>query len=147
MSSFPDVRLGVLAAGDLNAVRWVDLPSHVDDRGALTVAEGNRDIPFEIKRIYFVHDVRAERGGHAHRDTHQVVIAVSGRCEITLSDGQHENSYVLDDLRRGLYLGPMLYVRTGGFTAGTVLVSLASTHYDTARSIRSWPEFLAALGR
>jgi len=147
MSSSPDVRTGVLAAGDLNAVRWVELPSHVDDRGALTVAEGDRDIPFEIKRVYFVHDVRAERGGHAHRDTHQVVIAVSGRCEIILSDGQREDRYVLDDLRRGLYLGPMLYIRTGEFTAGAVLLSLASTHYDTARSIRSWPEFLDALGR
>ncbi len=132
-------------AGDLNAVRWVEFASHADVRGTLTAIEGGQDVPFDIKRIYFVHDVQAERGGHAHRDTHQVVTAVSGRCELTLSDGEREVSFVLDDLRRGIYIGPMLFIRTANFSPGTVLVSMASSHYDKARSLRSWPEYLEAI--
>jgi hypothetical protein len=133
------------APGDLDAARWIDLSSHTDDRGTLTVVEGGRDIPFDIKRIYFVHDVVRERGGHAHRDTHQVVTAASGRCELVLSDGTRERRFVLDDVRRGVYIGPMLFIRTIDFAPGTVLVSMASTHYDTSRSLRSWDDYLGAL--
>ena len=126
-------------------MRWIALPSHHDDRGTLTAIEGGQEIPFDVKRIYFVHDVKAERGGHAHRDTQQVVVAASGRFEIVLSDGEREAAYVLDDVRRGLYIGPMLFIRSHSFSEGAVLVSFASTHYDKARSIRSWPEYLDAI--
>ncbi len=126
-------------------MRSVNFPSHADDRGTLTAIEGGQDIPFDIQRIYFVHDVFAERGGHAHRETHQVVVAVSGRCELILSDGEREARFILDDVRKGVYIGPMLFIRTTNFSPGTVLVSMASSHYDKARSIRSWPEFLEAI--
>ena len=131
-------------AGDLDAVRWIDLPSHADDRGVLTAIESGVDLPFEIKRVYFVHDVIADRGGHAHRETHQVVTA-RGRCEMVLSDGSTERRYVLDDIRRGLYIGPMLFIRMTSFAPGTVVMSFASTHYDKSRSIRSWADYLAAI--
>lgn len=133
--------------GRLEDARWIDLPSHADGRGSLTVLEGNIDLPFDIKRVYFVHDVIKERGGHAHRDTHQVVIAAAGSFEIVLSDGARERSFVLDDIRRGLYICPMLFIRLRSFSPDTVFVSLASTHYDPKRSIRSWEEYLAAIGR
>lgn len=133
--------------GDLELVRWIDLPSHADDRGVLTAIESGRDVPFEIRRIYFVHDVVQERGGHAHRETHQVVTAVHGRCDIVLSNGTEERAWQLDTLPRGLYVPPMLFIRLTDFTADTVLASFASTHYDTKRSIRSWTDYLAAIGR
>jgi hypothetical protein len=133
------------APGRLDEVRWIDLPSHADARGVLTAAEGGRDLPFEIKRVYFVHDIVQDRGGHAHRDTHQVVVAAHGRFTITLSDGSRERAFVVDDLRRGLYVGPMLFIRLSDFSPGTVMVSLASTHYDTTRSIRSWADYVAAI--
>jgi hypothetical protein len=151
LDSVPDISvpqtgaLGSTRAGDLDAVRWIDLPSHRDGRGTLTAIEGGIDLPFEVKRVYFVHDVVADRGGHAHRDTHQVVVVASGRFDMTLSDGSRERSFVFDRITRGLYVGPMLFVRMTNFAPGTVMVSLASTHYDTARSIRSWPEYLAAI--
>ncbi|MDP1569400.1 MAG: FdtA/QdtA family cupin domain-containing protein [Vicinamibacterales bacterium] len=132
--------------GDLDAVRWIDLPSHADARGVLTAVEGGRDLPFAIARVYFVHDIVQERGGHAHRDTHQVVVAAHGQFTITLSDGTRERAFVVSDIRRGLYLGPMLFIRLHDFSPGAVMASLASTHYDTARSIRSWPDYLAAIG-
>jgi hypothetical protein len=126
-------------------VRWVDIPSHTDDRGTLTVVEGAIDVPFDIQRVYFVHDVTAERGGHAHRDNHQVVLAVAGSLTIELSDGTSSRSYVIDRITRGLYICPMLFIRITAFAPGSVMASLASTHYDKARSIRSWPEYLAAI--
>ena len=95
--------------------------------------------------MYLVHDVATERGGHAHRDTHQVVVAVSGRCELVLSDGTQERRFVLDDIRRGVYFGPMLFIRTTNFAPGTVMASLASTPYDKTRSIRTWDDYLAAI--
>lgn len=137
---------GPAAPGDLDAVRYVALPSHADARGVLTAVESGRDLPFEIKRVYFVHDIVQDRGGHAHRDTHQVVVAVSGRFTITLSDGTRERAFVMDDITRGLYLGPMLFIRLSHFSPGAVMASFASTHYDTTRSIRSWPDYLAAIG-
>jgi hypothetical protein len=133
------------APGNLDAVRWIDLPSHTDDRGTLTAIEGGTDVPFEIARVYFVHEVVRDRGGHAHRDTHQVVAVASGRCDLILSDGTRERRFVLDTVRRGVYFGPMLFIRTANFEPGTVLVSFASTHYDKSRSLRSWDEFVAAL--
>ena len=134
-------------AGNLDLVRWVDLPSHADDRGVLTAVESGQDLPFAIQRVYFVHDVILERGGHAHRDTHQVVTAVHGKCDMVLSNGQEERTWRLDRLPQGLYIPPMLFIRMTNFSPGTVLASFASTHYDTGRSIRSWTDYLRAVGR
>jgi len=133
------------SAGRLDDVRWIEFPSHGDSRGVLTAIEGGIDIPFEIRRLYFVHDVITERGGHAHRDTHQVVTAVSGRCELRLSDGKEERLWVLDRPTRGVLINPMLFIRMVDFAPGTVVAAFASTHYDTKRSIRSWDEYLAAI--
>ena len=121
------------------------MPSHTDARGTLTAVEFGLDVPFDAKRLYFVHDVVADRAGHAHQDTHQVLVAVTGQFTVTLSDGRAERSFVVDRIDRGLYICPMLFIRLAGFTAGAVMASFASTHYDKDRSIRSWPEYLAAI--
>jgi hypothetical protein len=134
-------------AGRLDLVRWVDLPSHADDRGVLTAVESGIDIPFRIERVYFVHSARSGRGGHAHRETYQVVTAVAGACEMQLSDGVETRTFVLDNPARGLFLGPMLFIRLQAFAPGTVLAVMASTHYDKTRSIRSWEEYLEVIGR
>lgn len=132
-------------AGDLDAVRWIAIPSHGDERGVLTVIEGEIDIPFRVERVYLLHHITADRGGHAHRETHQLVIALAGRCEMLLSDGVETRSYVLDDPTHGLLLGPMLFIRMQAISPDAGLVVLASTHYDKARSIRSWEEYLEAI--
>jgi len=132
--------------GRLDLVRWIDLPSHADDRGVLTAVEGGVDIPFRIERVYLVHHVTADRGGHAHRETSQVVTAVSGSCEMLLCDGVQTRSFLLDNPAHGLCLGPMLFIRMRNFAPGTVLMVMASTHYDKKKSIRSWEEYLEAIG-
>lgn len=138
--------LAQLPRGRLDDVRWLDLPSNKDPRGTLTAVESGQDIPFEIKRVYVLHDIVADRGGHAHRETHQLVTAVSGSFEISLSDGRDSRSYRLDRPTRGLLFGPMLFITMTGFAPGTRVMVMASTHYDPSRSIRSWPDYLAAIG-
>lgn len=130
----------------LDAVRWVELPSHGDDRGVLTAIESGIDIPFEIRRVYLLHHLEGDRGGHAHRDTHQIVIAGAGHALLVLSDGTGTRSFHLDHPTRGVYLGPMLWIRVEDISPGAVVVVLASTHYDKKRSIRTWDDYLAAIG-
>jgi hypothetical protein len=132
-------------ASVLDAVRWVELPSSVDARGVLTSIEGGQDIPFEIKRIFYMHHIVTDRGGHAHTDTEQVVTAAAGRFKMDLSDGVNTQSYVLDDPTRGVYTPPMVFIRLYDFSPGAVCLVLASTHYDIAKSIRSWEAYLEAI--
>lgn len=126
----------------LDRVQWVSIPSHRDGRGVLTAVESGVDVPFEIKRVYFVHDIVADRGGHAHRDTYQIVAAISGGCDLVLSDGRRERVMTLEDPTQAVFLVPMVFIRMRNFAASTVVLVLASTHYDKTRSIYSWEEYL-----
>jgi dTDP-4-dehydrorhamnose 3,5-epimerase-like enzyme len=130
----------------LDEVRWISLPAIHDDRGTLTAVEGTKDIPFEIRRVFYMHHVSADRGGHAHRDTDQVVIGIAGRHEIEVKDDRRSLTFVLDDPDRGLYLPRMTFTSLRAFSDGAVSLVLASTHYDRGRSIRTFEEYLAALG-
>ena len=130
----------------LDAVRWVELPSNVDERGVLTSIESGQDIPFEIKRIFYMHHIITDRGGHAHTDTEQVVTAAAGRFKMDLSDGVSTRTYVLDDPTRGVYTPPMVFIELYDFSPGAVCLVLASTHYDIEKSIRSWEAYLEAIG-
>ena len=141
-----DMQAPKLTPGRLDLVRWVSLPSHGDERGVLTAIESGVDLPFEVKRVYILHHIQSERGGHAHRDTYQLVIGVSGRCEMVLSDGTQSRSFLLDDPTRGLFLGPLLFIRMRNFTPDAAVVVLASTHYKKSSSIRSWEEYLQVIG-
>ena len=134
-----------MTGGRLDDVRWIDMPSHRDDRGTLTVIEGCRDIPFDIRRVYFVHDVVRDRGGHAHRLTHQVVVALSGSFDLTLADGASSRTFHLNAPTRGVLFGPMLFITMDNFSDDARSVTLASTHYDPSQSIRSWDEYLRAI--
>jgi hypothetical protein len=132
-------------AGDLDRIRWLDVPTHRDDRGALSVLESGLDLPFEAKRIYFLHDIVADRGGHAHRETEQVVIALHGALDLTLHDGRTSRTYHLDRPDRGLLLVPMLFITMTHFTPDTRMLVIASNHYDSKLSIRSWTAYLQAI--
>jgi hypothetical protein len=130
----------------LDAVRWVELPSNVDERGVLTSIESGQDIPFEIKRIFYMHHITTDRGGHAHTDTEQVVTAAAGRFKMNLSDGISTRTYILDDPTRGVYTPPMAFIELYDFSPEAVCLVLASTHYDIGKSIRSWEAYLEAIG-
>jgi dTDP-4-dehydrorhamnose 3,5-epimerase-like enzyme len=133
-----------LSRSSLDEVRWIDLPSNRDDRGVLTSIESGQDTPFSIERIFYMHHVVSQRGGHAHMDTDQVVVAMAGEFEMALRDGKSSASYRLDDPTRGLYVPRMVFIDIHGMSPETVCMVLASTHYDIARSIRSWEAYLEA---
>jgi hypothetical protein len=132
--------------GRLDLIKWIDLNPCTDSRGTLTAIEGTQTIPFDIKRVYFMHDLTAARAGHAHRDTQQLLIPVTGSCEVILSDGAETRSYECASPAKGLYIVPMLFIRVCHISPGAVILVLASTHYDKSRSLRSWEEYLEVIG-
>jgi dTDP-4-dehydrorhamnose 3,5-epimerase-like enzyme len=132
----------------LDQVRWLSLTDVKDPRGHLTAVEAGIHLPFEIRRVFYVHRVTpgVPRGGHAHRDTDQAAVAVHGSMRIDVSDGYVEKTYLLDAPERALYLPRMVWTRLYDFSPGCVLVVFASTHYDASMSIRTWAEYLAERG-
>ncbi len=125
----------------------VDLPKIADPRGNLTFIEGGRHVPFEIKRVYYLYDVPggAERGGHAHKGLHQLIIAMSGSFDIVLDDGLEKKRFHLNRSYYGLYVCPMIWREMDNFSSGSVCLVLASQLYDSADYYRDYAEFLKAL--
>ncbi len=126
----------------VESIRWIDLPTHSDDRGALTAVESNQDVPFEIKRVFFVHSTKVDRGGHAHRDTTQLIVAPYGSLRVEVFDGQLTKTFELNSPTKGILVPPMIFVELCQFSPGAVCMALADTHYDITRSIRTREEFL-----
>jgi dTDP-4-dehydrorhamnose 3,5-epimerase-like enzyme len=116
-----------------------------DERGSLIALEANRDVPFDIKRVYYLFGTVAEaaRGLHAHRRLEQFAVCVSGSCLMKLFDGHEEREFLLDDPRKGIFIGPMLWHEMSEFSSDAVLMVVASDHYDEADYIRSFDEFMA----
>jgi dTDP-4-dehydrorhamnose 3,5-epimerase-like enzyme len=132
---------------NLDACRIIDLPKIADSRGNLTFVEGGRHIPFEINRTYYLYDVPggAERGGHAHKELHQLIIAISGAFDIVLDDGREKKRYHLNRSYFGLYVCPMIWREMDNFSSGAVCLVLASNYYDEADYYRNYDDFVAAI--
>jgi len=122
----------------------IDLPRINDYRGNLTFIEGGNHIPFEIARTYYLYDVPggAERGGHAHKDLSQLIIAMSGSFDIHLDDGSSKKSFHLNRSYYGLYIPPMIWREIDNFSSGSVCLVLASNKYDEADYYRDYQAFV-----
>lgn len=129
--------------------RMIDLPKISDPRGNLTFIEGSRHVPFDIKRVYYLYDVPggAERGGHAHKELHQLIIAMSGSFDVVLDDGEKKQRFHLNRSYNGLYVCPMIWRELDNFSSGSVLLVLASNTYDEKDYFRDYPEFMRARGQ
>jgi len=127
----------------------IDLRKISDPRGNLTVIEGNGDIPFDIKRVYYLYDVPGgeSRGAHAHRELQQLIIAASGSFRITLDDGTKKKSFNLKRSYYGLLVVPGIWRDLDDFSSGSVLLCLASEHYAEKDYIRDYDEFLKYKGK
>ena len=125
--------------------RIIDMPRIQDPRGNLTFVEGGQQIPFDIKRVYYLYDVPggSERGGHAHLGLHQFVIAMSGSFDIVLDDGFEKKRIHLNRSYLGLYLPPMTWGVQYKYSSDAMLLVFASDHYDASDYIRDYGEFLA----
>lgn len=126
--------------------RMVDLPKISDPRGNLTFIEGQNHIPFDIQRVYYLYDVPggAERGGHAHKDLHQLIIAMSGSFDVVLNDGNTQKRIHLNRSYTGLYVCPMIWRELDNFSSGSVCMVLASNKYDESDYYRNYQEFINA---
>jgi hypothetical protein len=126
--------------------RIVDLPRVTDPRGNLTFVEGEDQVPFAISRVYYLYDVPggASRGGHAHRELEQLVIAASGSLDVIVDDGTVRERFFLNRSYYGLYIPRMTWRELDNFSSGSVCLVLASTHYDEDDYYRDYDEFTAA---
>jgi dTDP-4-dehydrorhamnose 3,5-epimerase-like enzyme len=115
-----------------------------DARGSLVALEGGQDLPFEIRRVYYIFGTKpgVVRGRHAHRALRQVLICVSGSCTISLDDGRAKSDISLSAPDVGLYIGPGIWREMSDFSPDAVLLVLASEHYDEGDYIRDYDAFL-----
>ncbi|MGD0208846.1 MAG: FdtA/QdtA family cupin domain-containing protein [Verrucomicrobiota bacterium] len=124
----------------------INLPKIADPRGNLTFIEGGRHVPFQIQRVYYLYDTPggAERGGHAHKNLHQLIIAMSGSFDVILNDGREKKRFHLNRSYYGLYVCPMIWRELDNFSSGSVCMVLASNFYDESDYFRDFQEFLKA---
>jgi dTDP-4-dehydrorhamnose 3,5-epimerase-like enzyme len=115
-----------------------------DERGKLVVVEGIRDVPFEIKRIFYIFDSDTDviRGQHANRKTEFVLINVCGSSKVKVFDGKNQKTFILDRPHTGIYLPKMIWKDMYDFSNDSILLVLASEHYDQREYIRDFDEFL-----
>ena len=120
-----------------------------DERGKLVSLESNKNIPFDIKRVYYIFDTIPEekRGKHAHKELEQIIIAIDGSCQFMLDDGEKREEIWLNRPDIGLYIGKNMWREMRHFSYGCKLVVLASTHYNETEYIRSYEEFLEKVGK
>lgn len=128
--------------------RIVELPKIEDRRGNLTFIEGGRHIPFDIQRAYYLYDVPggAERGGHAHKDLSQLIIAMAGSFDVIIDDGLERKRFHLNRSYYGLYICPMIWREIDNFSSGSVCMVLASNRYDESDYFRDYEQYLTARG-
>lgn len=122
----------------------VDLPIVHNESGNITVLENGINIPFDIKRIYYLYDVPmgAERGGHAHYELNQYIVAASGSFTFLLDDGKNKREVFLNQPNKALHIKPGIWREMCGFSSGSVCLVLASIEYTEADYIRSYDDFL-----
>jgi hypothetical protein len=124
--------------------RIMELPRITGPRGNLSVVEAQRHVPFDIKRVYFLYDVPGgeSRGGHAHRQLEQFIIAASGSFEVVLFQGEQERRFFLNRSYYGLYVPRMTWRELENFSSGSVSLVLASEYYDEADYYRDRDAYL-----
>ena len=132
---------------NVRGCKMLDLPKISDPRGNLTFIEYPQHIPFEIKRVYYLYDVPggAERGGHAHKELQQLIIAMSGSFDIVLDDGVNKERIHLNRPYFGLLVNTMVWRELDNFSSGSVCMVLASIPYDESDYYRDYEEFTQAL--
>lgn len=123
----------------------IELDKHHSDRkGNISVVGNSKTIPFGIKRTYYLYDVPGgeSRGGHAHRELSQLIVAASGSFTVTLDDGNVKRTFVLNRPYQGLYVVPGIWRTLDDFSSGAVCLVLASQGYDESDYIRNYNDFI-----
>lgn len=122
----------------------IELPKIIDPRGNLTVAESMKNVPFDIKRVYWVYDVPGgeHRGGHAHKQCKELLIAVSGSFTVTLDNGKEKHTYLLNHPYQGLFIDTDTWRTLDDFSSGAVCLVIASEKFEEEDYIRNYDKYL-----
>jgi len=123
----------------------ISFQPHGDFRGQLIAIEQHKNIPFEIKRVYYIYDTlpNVRRGFHAHKTLQQLLVCTSGECKILLDDGENKEVVILNKPTEGLFVEGCIWREMFDFSPGAVLMVLASDYYDESDYIRNYEEFLS----
>ena len=125
-------------------IEWIELPNLGDDRGSLTVLESNKNVPFKVKRIYYILDAKPDvpRGFHAHKELMQLAFCIKGSCNMIMDNGVEKQQVRIDKSNIGLMIPPMVWHEMHDFSKDCVMLVLASDYYDEADYIRNYDEFI-----
>jgi len=126
---------------NIKTVYEVSFPNNGDERGFLTSVEEIKNIPIEIKRIFYMHHITMDRGGHAHIDTDQIIIPISGSFKVKVYDGENEDIYLMDDCTKGIFTPRLTFCELYDFSLGAVCLVLANTHYNIKMSLRNKEDY------
>jgi dTDP-4-dehydrorhamnose 3,5-epimerase-like enzyme len=128
-------------------VKIIDLPKIEDSRGNLSFIEGNKHIPFDIKRVYWIYDVPGGefRGSHAYKTLHEFIIAISGSFDVVLDDGKEKKTYSLNRSYYGIYVPNLIWRSLENFSTNSLCLILSSDYYDANDYIRDYDLFLRSL--
>lgn len=124
----------------------IDLPKILDRRGNLSVIEERKNIPFKIKRSFWIYDVPGgeTRGGHAYRETQEFIVALSGSFDVIIDNGKIKQTFSLNRSYYGLYVPKMMWRQMVNFSTNSLALVVTSTEYDANDYIRDYDEFLKA---
>lgn len=133
----------------LVSYREIEFQVHGDQQGSLVALEGCKDIPFQIKRVYYIYGTQREivRGKHAHKDLEQVIICVSGSCDFIVDDGAGKKTFKLDRPNKGLYVGDNVWREFTNFSGDCVVVVLANQAYTPDDYIKDYELFKKEIGK
>lgn len=128
----------------VNDVKLIELPKFLDARGNLSFAEQNNQVPFEIKRTYWIYDVPGgeSRGGHAFNETDEFIIALSGSFDVVVDDGNETKTYTLNRSYYGLYIPRGLWREINNFSTNSLALEFASTLFNPDDYIRDYNNYL-----
>jgi dTDP-4-dehydrorhamnose 3,5-epimerase-like enzyme len=128
----------------VNDVKLVELPKYLDQRGNLSFVQNNAQIPFEIKRTYWIYDVPGgeARGGHAYKETEEFVIAISGAFDVTVDDGKEKKTFSLNRSYYGLYIPKGLWREIENFSTNSFALEFASTSFNEDDYVRDYNDYL-----
>lgn len=121
----------------------LELDKHHNRKGNITIVENNKTVPFDVKRVYYLYDIPGgeERGAHAHKELHQLIVAASGSFDVVLNDGNVKRTFTLNRPYQGLLVVPGIWRELNNFSSGSVCLVLASQVYDEKDYIREFDEF------
>jgi len=129
---------------NISDCKLIDFPRVRSRSGNITPVENNREIPFDIKRVFYLYDIPAgeSRGAHSHIDCHQLLVAASGSFDVKIDDGNEQRNVQLNQPFKGLHIPPGIWASEINFSSGAICLVLASHYYDEKDYIRNYDDFL-----